>query len=250
MPESHCDMASSMNKSRVHLNSAEVCFDYNRKDSALFKRTFYTCFLSITLVSLIVTAVSVPVQAISPSAVSHFTKTEKQALPPDQCSEIKRAVPAHASDPNVCMVIITHTFEGPSSLLKSISTTNMKIKPDAVLSSCPNGGGNTVTAYDDLSYGILWTEELYTQFVYNGIGCAPSLNKLNGSVKYAIIGLASLSQSTDKRTVGTNVTGYENIVSNNAVGGVVGAQISSCQSRSLDDQGNWPYYSNLYAQDC
>jgi hypothetical protein len=68
-------------------------------------------------------------------------------------------------------------------------------------------------------------------------------------VKYAIVGLTALSQSTASRTAGTKVTGYENIVSTNGVGGA-GVQFSSCQSRSLDDQGNWPYYSNLNAQDC
>ena len=187
------------------------------------------------------------VHAQSYSPLSTITKTEKIILSKEICDKLKKAAPGHDSDPNACVVTMTHTLVGTPEFVQNLDGNTMALKPGVSPNSC--GGGNTVTAYDDLTYSFFWKEELYTQFQYNA-RCTPNLNRINGYVKYAIIGLTSLTQSTEQYTSGsTKRTGVENIVSTNGVFGA-GVQFSSCQSRSLDGNANWPYYSNLSAQDC
>lgn len=192
-----------------------------------------------------------PLQFVHAQTTSMSTSVtiEHQVIPPAICARIKKDAPGHNSDSRACDITITHTIVAPSALLHNLDNTTMALKPGAITSSCgPNGA--TATAYDDLSYSYLWTEELYTKFVYNGWGCQPTLIRIAGYVKYAIAGLTSLSQSTQSYNSGnTMIHGVENIVSTNGLFGF-GAQFSSCQSRSFDGYGHWPYYSNLYAQDC
>jgi hypothetical protein len=213
----------------------------------LLKHTLAFCFglLLVFALSFGTFGQIQPVHAQSISIVK-YVKTEHETIPSAICAQIKKDIPGHSLDPKACVVTITHILVGPATLLSNIDSNSLTIKPSA---SCPSGG-NTATAYDDLSYSFLWTEELYTRFIYHGSGCRPTLSRISGYVKFAIVGLTSLSQSTESYNSGsTNVTGVENIVSTNGLFGW-GTQFSSCQSRSLDGNANWVYYSNLYAQDC
>jgi hypothetical protein len=221
----------------------------------LLKRIFLRCLslvvaLQFSILVFQTTPTALAATSIVPSAgaMSKIVTTEHQNLSATRCQQIKKAFPSHAKDKNICVVTITHTIIGPTSLVSRLDSKTMRLRPNMANYSCTSGG-SYASAYDDLSYSYMWTEELYTRFHYYSAGCTPTLVANNGYPTYAIVGLTELTQSTGSYTEGTLVTAFENITSKNGVFGY-GAEFSSCQSRGLDGYGAWPYRSNLYAQDC
>lgn len=221
----------------------------------MLKRIFIRCLSLIVVLQFSVlafqatpTALAATSNVPSAGAMSKIVTTEHQNLSATRCQQIKKAFPSHAKDKNICVVTITHTITGPTSLLSRLDSKTMRMRPNMANGSCTSGG-SYASAYDDLTYGVMWTEELYTRFHYYSAGCTPTLVVNNGYPTYAIVGISELNQSTSSYTQGTLVTAVENITSKNGVFGY-GVEFSSCQSRGLDGYAAWPYYSNLYAQDC
>jgi hypothetical protein len=168
-------------------------------------------------------------QATSVPPLVSVTTTTSIPLSSQACALAKKASPSHLSDPQICVITLTH----------KVVTTQVSTAISSASQPNACAARNTATAYDQLRYSLLWIAELDTEFLNNGSGCTPTLLYRSDYMTYTAYGTTG-STSATVYTINHTVTVVENIQT-----ATLGIGMHSCQERGFN-ASDWPYYSVFY----